>query len=142
MTSAVKPLFSNVKLANLTMLLPAGGDPTLLPIQIDPLKLVTQEAAANESNAIDILHPVPKELDNVMYKTKEKLYDLIQVLFMDLILHVKLSHQETKINARLKASLKKKKTLDLAKLLEEDLASQNIVAPENMKELVNSLVDK
>jgi hypothetical protein len=123
------------------MLLPADGDPTLSPLRIDPLEPVTQDAAALE-NADDTPHPVPRELGNVMWKTKDKLFDLIPVLFMDLILHVELSHRETKANAKLEASLKKKKTLDLAKILEDDLAGQNIVAPENMKELVNSLVDK
>jgi hypothetical protein len=53
-----------------------------------------------------------------------------------------MGHRELKANAILEATLKKKKTLDLAKLLEEDQATQNVVAPENMKDLVNSLVDK
>ena len=141
MTAAGQPLFSNIQLANLTMLLPADGDPTLSPIRIDPLESITQTAAAPENTDAAPL-PVPRELENVIWKTKDKLFDLIPALFMDLILHVELSHRETKANAKLEASLKKKKTLDLAKILEDDLAGQNIVAPENMKELVNSLVDK
>jgi hypothetical protein len=140
-TAAGKALFSNIQLSNITMLLPADGDPTLSPIRIDPLDPVTQDPPATENND-DIPQPVPRELEHVMWKTKDKLFDLIPVLFMDLINHVELSHREIKANAKLEASLKKKKTLDLAKILEEDLAGQNIVAPENMKELVNSLVDK
>jgi hypothetical protein len=84
-TAADKSLFSNAQLANLTMLLPADGDLTLSPIRINPLDPITQEGAALENNAKDIPHPVPRELNNVMQKTKDKLYDLIPVLFMDLI---------------------------------------------------------
>jgi hypothetical protein len=53
-----------------------------------------------------------------------------------------MSHRKLKANAKLEATLKKKKTLDLAQILEADQATHNVVAPENMKELVNSLVDK
>ena len=61
---------------------------------------------------------------------------------MDLVLNVELGQREQKANAKLEASLKKKKLLNLAKALEEDMAAQQIVAPENMTALVNSLVDK
>ena len=77
-----------------------------------------------------------------MYKVKEKLHDLIPELFLDLVLNVEMGQRELQANAKLEAALKKKKTLDLAKALEEDQAAQNVVAPENMKDLVNSLVDK
>jgi hypothetical protein len=87
-------------------------------------------------------HPVPREMETVMCKVKNKLRDLINPLFMDLVLNVEMSQREFKANAKLEASLKKKKTLDLAQVLEEDQAAQNVVAPENMKDLVNSLVDK
>ena len=46
-----------------------------------------------------------------------------------------------KANAQLEAALKKKKTLDLAAILKADLASQKIMARENMQELVNLIVD-
>jgi hypothetical protein len=52
------------------------------------------------------------------------------------------SQAEKKADAKLEAALKQKKTLDMAKLLEADLADQQTVAPENMEALVNSLVDR
>jgi hypothetical protein len=111
------------------------------PLRIDNDRTQTQ-ASEGEEPAADQPHPVPKELETVMYKVKEKLHDLIPALFLDLVLTVEMSQREAKANAKLEASLKTKKTLDLAKILEEDQASQLAVAPENMKDLVNALVDK
>jgi hypothetical protein len=142
-TAAGKPLFSTTQLANLTLLLPAD-DTNLSPNRLedpDRTQTLSQEATEETSNT-DTPHPVPRELENVMYKVKEKLHDLIPALFLDLVLTVETDQRELKANAKLEATLKKKKTLDLAKILEEDQASQLAVAPENMKDLVNSLVDK
>jgi hypothetical protein len=77
-----------------------------------------------------------------MWQVKDRLHDLIKALFLDLVLTVESSQRELRANAKLEAALKKKKTLDLAKILEEDQALQDVVAPENMKDLVNSIVDK
>jgi hypothetical protein len=70
------------------------------------------------------------------------LYDLVPPLFIELCRSVETSQTVLRANALLEATLKKKKTLDMASILEADLESQKIVAPENMQELVNSLVDK
>jgi hypothetical protein len=140
-TAAGKPLFSNRQLSNITLLLPADDEflPSS-PLRVDPTPPITQDQAAG-ANA-DVPQPVPKELESVMYKVKDKLNDLIPKLFLDLILTVEMSHRELKANAKLEATLKKKKTLDLAKILEDDQAIQQVVAPENMKALVNTLVDQ
>ncbi len=53
-----------------------------------------------------------------------------------------MSQREIKANAKLEALLKKKKTLDLAQALEADQAIQNVVAPKNMKDVVNSIINK
>ena len=123
----------------MTNLLPADLEP-VTPPQFDPDRTQTQEQEPIVDP--DAPHPVPAAMENVLYKAKEKIYDLIPTIFLDLVLTVELSHRELKANAKLEATLKKKKTLDLAKLLEADQASQGVVAPENMKELVNSLVDQ
>jgi hypothetical protein len=137
-TATGKPLFSNRQLANLTLLLPADED-TMSPQRLDSKRTQTQDADASPDK---VPQPVPKEMDTVLYKVKEKLHNLIPSLFLDLVLTVEMSHRELKANAKLEATLKKKKTLDLAQILEADQATHNVVAPENMKELVNSLVDK
>lgn len=138
-TANGKPLFSNRQLANLTLLLPADEN-IASPVRLDDERTQTQDP--EPADATQTPHPVPKEMDNVMYKVKEKLHDLIRELFLDLVLTVEMSHREIKANAKLEATLKKKKTLDLAKELEADQAMQKVVAPENMKDLVNSLVDQ
>jgi hypothetical protein len=45
-------------------------------------------------------------------------------------------------NAKLEALLKTKKALDMAKIFNIDMAAHIIMPPENMKHLVNSLVDQ
>jgi hypothetical protein len=45
-------------------------------------------------------------------------------------------------NAKLEAVLKNKKALKMAKILDANMAAQSIVAPENMKHLMHSLVDQ
>jgi hypothetical protein len=67
---------------------------------------------------------------------------LVPKLFVDLTTSVKTSQRELTVNAKLKATLANKKALDMAKILDNDMASQPIVAPDNMPTLVNLLVDK
>ena len=55
---------------------------------------------------------------------------------------MEMDEREQSTNAKLEATLKKKTTLDLEKHLEEDQATQQVVAPKNMKELVNALVNQ
>jgi hypothetical protein len=143
-TATGLPLFSNLQLATLTHLLPTQ-DITLSPQRNnDPNQPVTQETepGANAAAAAPTPHPIPRELEHVMWQVKDRLHDLIKALFLDLVLTVESSQRELRANAKLEAALKKKKTLDLAKILEEDQALQDVVAPENMKDLVNSIVDK
>jgi hypothetical protein len=142
-TATGTPLFSNLQLATLTHLLPALDLPQS-PQRIDPNQPVTQEQddAANAAAAAATPPPIPKELEHVMWQVKDRLYDLIKALFLDLVLTVETSQRELRANAKLEAALKKKKTLDLAKILEEDLAGQDVIAPANMQDLVNQLVDK
>jgi hypothetical protein len=87
-------------------------------------------------------HPVPQNLENVIYRVKDILYDIIPPLFLDIGRQIQANQAEKKADAKLEAALTKRKTLDVAKLLEADLANQSIVAPENMEALVNSLVDQ
>jgi hypothetical protein len=81
-------------------------------------------------------------METMMCKVKEKLHDLILELFLDLVLTIEMSHCKLKANAKLKVALKKKKTLYLAQVLGADQAAQNVVVPENMKDLANSFIDK
>jgi hypothetical protein len=133
-TASGKPLFSTAQLANITMLLPANDAP---PPDPDATQTQDEDMAVDPNEPL----PVPKEMDNVLYQVKEKLHDLIPLIFLDLVLTVEQNQRQLKANAKLEATLKKKKTLDLAKVLEADQATQEVVAPENMKELVNSLVN-
>jgi hypothetical protein len=77
-----------------------------------------------------------------MHKVKEKLHDLILKLFLDLDLTVEMSHRKVKVNAKLEATLKTKKTLNLARILEEDQASQLAVTPKSTEDVVNTLAGK
>jgi hypothetical protein len=86
--------------------------------------------------------PIPSALEHVIYKVRTKLHDLIPAMFINLADHVEDNHRKETVNALLEASLKTKATLNMAKALENDMAIQSIVAPENMKSLVNSLVDQ
>jgi hypothetical protein len=86
--------------------------------------------------------PLPRDLEHVIYKVKDTIYDLVPALFVDLVTStVETSQRELTANAKLEAALKNKKALGMAKIIEEDMAAQTIVALENMKTLVNSLVD-
>jgi hypothetical protein len=73
---------------------------------------------------------------------QETLHNLIPPLFIKLCRAVEILQATIlKAKAQLENILNEKKTLDMASILEADLTSQKIVAPENMEELVNSLVD-
>jgi hypothetical protein len=81
-------------------------------------------------------------MDNFIFKVKDVLFELIPPLFLKISHTVDASQAEKKVDAKLKAALKHKKTLDMARILKTDLADQQTVAPENMETLVNSLVDR
>jgi hypothetical protein len=146
MTASGQPLFSNLQLATLTYLLLALDTPQSPPSpqRIDSNQPVTQEQddAANVAATAASPPPIPTELEHVMWQVKDRLYDLIKAIFLDMVLTVETSQRELRANAKLEAALKKKKTLDLAKILETDLANQYVVAPANMQDLVNQLVGK
>jgi hypothetical protein len=99
-----------------------------------------QEELATPGTApeADPTNPIPERMELVIYKVKDVLYDLVPPLART----VDASQAEKKADAKLEAALKHNKTIDMAKLLEADLANQQTVAPENMEALVNSLVDQ
>jgi hypothetical protein len=161
-TATGAPLFTEAQLQQLAMLLP--GDipqeeaPTtndIEPRQLNPaeppplgqpsqngtMQTNNNDATVTDANQPEALHRIPLSLGNVIWKVKEILHDLTPPLFIDLCRAVETSQAVSKANAQLEATLKKKQTLDMAAIIEADLESQNTVAPENMKELVNSLVD-
>jgi hypothetical protein len=70
------------------------------------------------------------------------IYDLVPALFIGLASTIESSQCELIANAKLEAVLRNKKTLDMAKMIKNDMAAWMIVAPENMKALVNSLVNQ
>jgi hypothetical protein len=81
--------------------------------------------------------PLPRDLKHVIYKVRNRINDFVPILFVDLIQSVEKSQQELTANAKLEAALKTKKALDIAKVLDSNTASQQIVAPENMATLLN-----
>jgi hypothetical protein len=113
MTATGKPLFSNIQLAYLTLLLP-DNEGNMSPQRLDAKRTQTQES---DTPTNKVPHPVPKAMETVMNKVKAKLHNLIPKLFLDLVLTIKMSHSELKANAKLEVMLKKKKTLDLAQVL-------------------------
>ena len=144
-TATGQPLFSNLQLATLTHLLPSDDSTPLSPQRNDPNMPVTQEVeqgANAAAAAIATTHPIPRELEHVMWQVKDRLHDLTKALFLDLVLNVESSQREMRANAKLEAALKRKKTLDLAKILEEDQAGQDVIVSATMQDLVNSIVDK
>jgi hypothetical protein len=84
--------------------------------------------------------PIPCDLEHIIYKVKDMIYNLVPALFADLASTVKTIQLELTANAKLEAALKNKKALDMAKIIKHGMAVQMIVAPENMKTLVSSLV--
>jgi hypothetical protein len=153
-TASGTPLFSVAQLQDLTMILPndfAPGSPLRLdaddpqnPREDDDERTITQgsQGAAAAPAIVAPPTPLPRDLGNVIYKVKDRLYDLIPILFVGLAESVETTQREQIANAKLEASLKTNKALDMAKIIDADMASQSIVAPENMTHLVNSLVDK
>jgi hypothetical protein len=151
-TTAGTLLFTESQLQELTMLLPdndAPGSPRRLePDQNDndidrtQTQPPSQGEQARTEPETPAPTPLPRDLEHVIYKVKDTIYDLVPALFVDLASTVETSQRELTANAKLEASLKSKSALDMAKIIEEDMASQAIVAPENMKTLVNSLVDQ
>jgi hypothetical protein len=170
-TASGRRLFSDAQLQDLSMLLlgaaedaplppaPAtpqpespqrlnddGSSTVVLPARA-PVRLTTQpvqEELATPGTApeADPTNPIPERMELVIYKVKDVLYDLVPPLFLELARTVDASQAEKKADAKLEAALKHNKTIDMAKLLEADLANQQTVAPENMEALVNSLVDQ
>jgi hypothetical protein len=168
-TASGKRLFSDKQLQELSMLLPDPPEIILPPPPSSPLRLApddgdgsstqvgpptraperlttqpVQEEAITPGTApeADLTHPVPDRMELVIYKVKDVFFDLVPPLFLELARSVDASQAEKKADAKLEAALKQTKTIDMAKLLEADLANQQTVAPENMAALVNSLVDQ
>jgi hypothetical protein len=164
-TSTGKPLFSNKQLEDLTMLLPDNvgeAATTFTPCQLnpernrdddsstilavqqngDPLPQTADNPNTQAPAGEETTQPIPPKMEHVIYKVKEVLYDIVPSLFLVLSNTVDASQAEKKADAKLEAALKQKKTLDMAKILETDLADQQVVAPETMEALVNSLVDQ
>jgi hypothetical protein len=79
--------------------------------------------------------PIQHDLEHVICKVKDMVYNLVPALFIDLASSIKTNQHVLTANAKLESMLKNKKALDIAKLLENNMAVQNIVAPENMKTL-------
>jgi len=152
-TTSGTPLFSAAQLQDLTMILPNDFAPGL-PLRLDADNpqnqqgddnhTITQgsQGAAAAPPAAAPPTPIPRDLGNIIYKVKDQLYNLIPILFVGLAESVRTNQREQTTNAKLEASLKTNKALDMAKIIKADVAAQSIMAPENMTHLVNSLVDK
>jgi hypothetical protein len=154
-TAAGRPLFSDLQLQTLTTGIsfldyetPAPETPT--PVrQLNPYAAtaaITQPTEGTPAaEATDPLAPpevpTPPELSNICFKVKEKLFDLVPILFVNLVHTVEANQRELTANSKLEAALKSKSTLDMAKILDADMATQGVVPPENMKDLVHTLVD-
>ena len=154
-TTSGTPLFSVAQLQDLTLILPNDFAPAS-PLRIeeddphnqrednDDDRTTTQgpQGAAAAIAAVATPTPIPRDLGNVIYKVKDRLYDLLPILFVGLAESVETNQREQIANSKLEESLKVNKALDMAKIIDADMAAQSIVAPENMKHLVNSLVDQ
>jgi hypothetical protein len=157
-TAAGRPLFSDRQLDKLANILPddpfEDADTRPEPRELNPpvnqvptMGQPSQPGTRQQPGHLDRAHAeetnvrLPRSLETVLWKVKEVLHDLVPPLFIELCRAVDTSQAIVKANAQMVATLKKKKTLDMAKILEADLASQATVAPENMKDMVNSLVD-
>jgi hypothetical protein len=151
-TMAGNPLFSNEQLQESTLFLPGSNEPSL-PLRLsiespnrESERNVTQppsqESEATTNHTPPPHPPFTRDLEHIIYKVKDKIYDLVPALFWDLATSVETSQREETAMAKLEATIKTKKALNIAKLLDTDMAMQRIVAPENMEHLVNTLVDK
>jgi hypothetical protein len=152
-TASGRPLFSDLQLQTLTTgITLLDNDPPATPIELNPYAATTAggnitqptlgQPTGTPAEATATETPTPPALSNVCFKVKERLYDLVPILFVNLVHDVEASQREKTANSKLEAALKSKKTLDLAKLLDADMGAQGVVAPENMKDLVHTLVDK
>jgi hypothetical protein len=169
-TTSGKPLFSDKQLQELTLLLPEADEEPAAPASPRRLNPVEERKDDDSSTVIgnsehlpnpNLLQPppqtiedgtpeeaveetphVPQRMENVIFKVKDLLFELVPPLFLEISHTVDASQAKKKADAKLEAALKQKKTLDMAKILEADLADQQTVAPENMEALVNSLVDQ
>jgi hypothetical protein len=68
------------------------------------------------------------------------LSDLVPLLFLLISDSTKEDQLVQKVNAKLEAALKKKSTLDMGQALDGSLAKESAVAQENMKGLVQSIM--
>jgi hypothetical protein len=151
-TASGRPLFSDRKLQTLTTGIIIDDGPPATPIQLNPYADTTAgvnitqptlgQPTGTPADPVALDTPTPPALSNVCFKVKEKIYDLVPILFVNLVHQVEASQRELTANTKLEAALKSKKTLDMAKLLDADMGAQGVVAPENMKDLVHTLVDR
>jgi hypothetical protein len=169
-TASGKALFSTKQLQELTMLLPDTEEEPAAPASPRRLNPIEKRKDDDSSTVIgnserprnpnplqpppqtvedntpveteETPPPVPQNMETVIYKVKDVLFELVPPLFLQICHTLDASQAEKKADAKLEAALKHKKTLDMARILETDLADQQTVAPENMEALVNSLVDR
>jgi hypothetical protein len=153
-TTAGNALFTEKQLQDITMLLPDdyepgtsrrldSGSPNREIRDADPDQTMTANSqGAPTVTTTPVPTPLPSDLEHVIYLVRTRIDLLVPKLFVELTTYVETSQRELTANAKLEATLSNKKALDIAKILDDDMASQPIVAPENMATLVNSLVDK
>jgi hypothetical protein len=125
-----------------SMVVPPGANTTCAPVRLTTQPVQQQIATPATADDEDPTPPVPPKMEMVVYKVKDVLSDLVPPFFLDLARTVDVTQAEKKANAKLKAVLRQTKTIDMAKLLEANLATQQTVTPENMAVLVNSLIDQ
>jgi hypothetical protein len=152
MTASGRPLFPDHQLQTLTTGITLDNEPPATPIQLNPYADTTAggnitqptlgQPTGTPADPIALETPAPPDLSNVCFKVKEKFYNLVPILFVSLVHQVEASQRELAANTKLEAALKSKKTLDMAKLLDAGMGAQGVVAPENMKHLVHTLVDR
>jgi hypothetical protein len=150
-TATGKLLFTTDQLTLLTAVIPGAHNSPLRINDDEETRTRTgdEDDQQTQQNNVTMGQPeadnpptqITPGMENVVYKAKTKLLDLIPILFVNLGTTIDATQREITANAKLEASLKGKQTLDMAKLLDADMATQAIVAPENMKDLVHSLVD-
>jgi hypothetical protein len=158
-TTAGTPLFTDTELQEMTMLLPdtyKPGTPHRLAMdellnenhrnpnddELDDRTITQASQVEATTNLTAAPPPMPADLEHVIYKVRGILDDLVPTLFVNLASYVETSQREKTANAKLEATLKSKKALDMAKVLDSNMAAQDIVAPENMRNLVHSIVDQ
>jgi hypothetical protein len=146
-----RPLFSDLQLQTLTTGITLDNEPPATPIQMNPYadntagsniaQITLGQPTRMPVDPISSRTPTPPALSNICFQVKEPLYDLVSILFINLVHEVEASQRELTANSKLEVALKSKKTLDMAKLLDADMGAQGAVAPENMKDLAHTLVD-